>query len=106
MKLHGFLAQTLLAAGCSGAALAAIIADAELPKLPAIDFGNMTATAILGWYAWHTTTRTIPQLVSEFRHELQEVRETFRQEMQSERETHRAEVQHLREIGAGNQRAS
>jgi hypothetical protein len=37
---------------------------------PFAELGNLTSTAILGWYAWHTTTRSIPQLVADFRNEL------------------------------------
>jgi hypothetical protein len=29
-----------------------------LPLLP--DISNLTATAVLGWYAWHTVSKTIP----------------------------------------------
>jgi len=41
------------------------------------DFGTLTATSILGWYAWHTTTVTIPNLVSAFRDELAAIRRDF-----------------------------
>ncbi len=34
---------------------------------PVAELSNLTATAILGWYAWHTATRAIPQLVADFR---------------------------------------
>src|SRR3954470_12038882 len=37
---------------------------------PLAEFSNLTATAVLGWYAWHTATRTLPQLVEDFRREL------------------------------------
>lgn len=47
------------------AAVLALAADSPLSEL-----GNLTATAILGWYAWHTATKTIPQLVEDFRGEL------------------------------------
>ena len=47
------------------AAVLALAADSPLSEL-----GNLTATAILGWYAWHTSTKTIPQLVDDFRGEL------------------------------------
>lgn len=98
MKPTSLAAETATAGACAcGALLAQLLADAELPKLPSLDFGNLTATAILGWYAWHTTTRTIPQLVADFRQELHELRETFRQELQAERETHRTELLRLRE---------
>ena len=41
-----------------------------LAQLPLPEVGNLTATAMLGWYAWHTVARTIPELVSNFRAEL------------------------------------
>jgi hypothetical protein len=44
------------------------------------DLGNLTATAILGWYAWHTASRTIPELLSAFRQELAAARDEFREE--------------------------
>jgi hypothetical protein len=50
---------------CAVAVLMALAADPPFAQL-----SNLTATAILGWYAWHTATRTIPQLVENFRHEL------------------------------------
>lgn len=104
MKPVPFVSESLVAAGCASAAIAVqVVANAEIPNLPNLDFGNLTSTAILGWYAWHTTTRTIPQLVADFRRELQEIREAFRQELQAERETHRAEVLHLREVEAMHQ---
>jgi hypothetical protein len=37
---------------------------------PLAEFSNLTATAVLGWYAWHTATRTLPRLVEDFRREL------------------------------------
>jgi hypothetical protein len=41
-----------------------------LAQLPLPEVGNLTATAMLGWYAWHIVARTIPELVSNFRAEL------------------------------------
>lgn len=34
------------------------------------DFSSLSATAILGWYAWHTAYHTIPNLVAAFREEM------------------------------------
>lgn len=34
------------------------------------ELGNFSSSAILGWYAWHTASRTIPGLVRSFREEL------------------------------------
>lgn len=68
--------DNVLAAGCVlGSAIASwivpVLADAALPSnLPALDFGNLTSTAILGWYAWHTQTRTIPKMLDDYRAEM------------------------------------
>lgn len=91
-------AESILAAVCAGSALGVqLLADTDLPVLPNIDVGNLTATAILGWYAWHTTTRTIPQIVADFRHELQELRETLREELASQRSSYEIEMQRQRD---------
>lgn len=34
------------------------------------DLSSLSATAILGWYAWHTAYHTIPSLVAAFREEM------------------------------------
>ena len=69
--------------------LAGLAADVPLP-----DVSNLTATAMLGWYAWHTASRTIPDLVANFRAELAAERdnhratvECFCHELRSERDT-------------------
>lgn len=61
-------------------------------ELPDPDLSNLTATAILGWYAWHTASKTIPGLLADFRAELavkgaecRADREAFRREMSEER---------------------
>jgi hypothetical protein len=54
-----------------------LAADVPLP-----DVSNLTATAMLGWYAWHTASRTIPDLVA-----------NFRAELAAERDDHRAAVE-------------
>jgi hypothetical protein len=45
-----------------------------------LDFSTITATSVLGWYAWHTTYHTIPGLVRAFREELQAMRCAFGEE--------------------------
>jgi len=45
---------------------------AEIPVLQ--EFGSLTATAVLGWYAWHTATHVIPNLVAAFRDEMAKAR--------------------------------
>ena len=56
-----------------------------LAQLPMQDISNLTATAILGWYAWHTASRTIPQLVTDFREEMAAQREIYREETSAAR---------------------
>jgi hypothetical protein len=57
---------------------------------PLAEFSNLTATAVLGWYAWHTATRTLPQLI-----------ENFRRELAAERALHRSDRDcFLRELAA------
>jgi hypothetical protein len=46
---------------------------------------NLTATAILGWYAWYTASRVIPGLVQDFREELDAWRKDFRDEREATR---------------------
>ena len=65
---------------------------------PISGLSNLTATAILGWYAWQTATRTVPQLVADFRAELAATRDdhrhdrdTFFAEMSQERTARRAD---------------
>jgi hypothetical protein len=60
---------------CVFAVVLAVAADPPFAQV-----SNLTATAILGWYAWFTATRTIPQLVK-----------SFRQELATERSQHRTD---------------
>ena len=82
--------ETLIAGGCVLASAAAhwiapLVAQAIPHELPQIDFGNLTATAILGWYAWHTQTRTIPKMQDDFRSAIEKQRDDFREELIAER---------------------
>ncbi len=79
--------KTLFAPLFALAAVLALAADS-----PFSEVGNLPATAILGWYAWFTATKTIPQLVENFRSELASQRseqlgdrEAFLREMAEER---------------------
>lgn len=47
------------------------------------EFGNLTATAVLGWYAWHTAAKTIPTILRAFRDEMAAMRTEFRTERES-----------------------
>lgn len=75
---------------CPLFAVAAVLALAG--DSPVAEVSNLTATAVLGWYAWHTATKTIPQLVNDFRDELatertvhRDDRDAFLHEMAEER---------------------
>jgi len=64
-----------------GAALLAVnLADAVAPEL-----GNLTASAVLGWYAWYTATRTMPGMLRSFREEMTAARQDFRNETAAQR---------------------
>lgn len=76
---------------------------------PLPELSNLTATALLGWYAWHTATRTLPALVRAFREEMAAMRadsaverEAFHSELAAERlqrhADHMAIVEGLREL--------
>lgn len=95
MKITESLAFAVSAATAALAEFLAQAAPASEP-FPHLDLGNLTATGILGWYAWHTAARTIPGLVKDFREEAREQREAFKEEMRIEREGHRQEVLELR----------
>ncbi|HEY2883213.1 MAG TPA: hypothetical protein VGJ15_12285 [Pirellulales bacterium] len=71
-------------------AATAVMALATDPPLP--ELSNLTSTAVLAWYAWHTATRTLPKLIDDFRSELSTQRaqhrfdlESFLHEMTNER---------------------
>ncbi|MDZ4820122.1 MAG: hypothetical protein SGJ20_14235 [Planctomycetota bacterium] len=73
-----------------------------LANMPIDQVSNMTATAMLGWYVWHTSTRTLPELVADFRAELAIQRAEHREniellcsEINTEIERRRAEQQEL-----------
>lgn len=59
--------------------------------------GSASATALLGWYAWHTATKTIPNLVNDFRAEMKESREACATEKQGHLDAFRAELREERQ---------
>jgi hypothetical protein len=96
--------ETWLALASAVSALAATplaqVVSQTIPDVP--DWvSSVPATAILGWYAWHTTTRTIPQLVSDFRDDMKASRAEMRDELQAERNYHQANLKMLEELIAG-----
>lgn len=83
---------------------------------PVTDVSNLTATAILCWYAWHMAARTLPQVVKAFREEMARMRAEYRAEREclysvilSERERchndHLAIVEALNELSSRMQSA-
>lgn len=50
--------------------ISAGVVQLQAYALAAPELGNFSSTAILGWYAWHTASKTIPGLVRSFREEL------------------------------------
>ena len=106
LKMHPMNCVFSLVAFSAAALLAEQLSDLPLP-----DVGNVTATAILGWYAWYTASRTIPHLVKAFRDEMaasrlecRADREAFRSELADERHSrhadNRAVVEAIHELTA------
>lgn len=61
--------------------VALALAESVSPEL-----GNLTASAVLGWYAWYTATRTMPGMLRTFRDEMSAARQDFRQDCAALRE--------------------
>ena len=64
---------------------------------PLTELGNLSASAVLGWCAWHAATRTLPDMLAAFRAELaeqrahgREERQLFREELAAERQQRQA----------------
>ena len=57
--------------------------DGFAGELPIASFSNFTATAILGWYAWHTVSKTIPGVIRAFREETCALRAECRDEREA-----------------------
>jgi hypothetical protein len=83
----------LAAAGSAG------VAQWEFGRLEMPELGNLTASAILGWFAWHTAARTIPDLVAQFREELAVARADYRAHADALRAELAAWRAELRELG-------
>jgi hypothetical protein len=92
--------ETWLAVTSAISALAMTPIAQAIPDVP--DWvSSVPATAILGWYAWHTTTRTIPQLVADFREDMKAARAEMRTELQLERDAHQAHMKMLEDLISG-----
>jgi hypothetical protein len=63
----------------------------DVPSM--FDFSSLTATAVLGWYAWYTAYHAIPALVQAFRDE----QAALRADCAAERESLHAELAAERE---------
>jgi hypothetical protein len=61
--------------------VAFVLAETVAPEL-----GNVTASAVLGWYAWYTATRTTPGMLRSFRDEMNAARQDFRNDSAALRE--------------------
>jgi hypothetical protein len=66
-------ALRILAMAAAPTALAYALAERVAPEL-----GNLTASAVLGWFAWYTATRTVPGMLRSFRDEMNAARQDFR----------------------------
>ena len=100
-----FVTETVISIGAAGGAFlfGQVVDTPSIPGLPKLDLANLTATGILGWYAWHTASRAIPQMIRDFREESKEQREAFKEELRIERESHRDAVESLRDAMRGGQ---
>jgi hypothetical protein len=86
-----------------GVAAAAISADAILPLLaqavaPGISdfpFGSITASGVVCWYAYYTTAKTIPGIVSTHHEANDREREMFAKMIAEEREHHARQIDKL-----------
>ncbi len=79
-------------------AVPAVTTDSSAPLGWATALTGGSATAILGWYAWYTTTKTIPNLVDSFRAEMKAERDQHGEEMRA------ANDRHAEEMRAANER--
>ena len=70
---------------------------------------QLGAVGVLGWYAWHTASRTLPNLLSEYRAERSDERASFERMLAEQRESFAqrldSETDQFREIVA-EQRAA
>jgi hypothetical protein len=48
---------------------------------------QLGAVGVLGWYAWHTASRTLPNLLSEYRAERRDERASFERMLAEHRES-------------------
>lgn len=81
-----FAAAELVGAAIS--LLAATAADA-IPGIEGFpfkfDLNNTAAVGVLAWYAWHTASRTIPQIIADSRQEVMALTNKFVQELAANR---------------------
>lgn len=77
------------------AVLAVAFAESVAPEL-----GNLTASAVLGWYAWYTSTRTVPGMLRSFREEMNGARQDFRAETAALRDQLACEREYRHRDGA------
>lgn len=69
-----------------GAAIGGKLIAQAAGEMPAIaDVANLTAVSAIIYLFFHTTTKTIPNIVKDFREEMREAREAHKEEMRETR---------------------
>lgn len=78
----------------------AIIAVGQADNVPSWVTGSttITGTLVLGWFAWYTITKTLPEMQRAFRDELVKERELFKQMMDDKDGRHERETGELRRM--------
>lgn len=80
-----------------------LIAQVTGSGLADFPFGSITASGVLCWYAYHTTAKTIPGLITNWQEEQREERTVFAEQLERERQHHAAQIAlleaRLRDLG-------
>lgn len=59
---------------------------------------TLTGTFILGWFVWHTVTKTIPELQTLFREELKNERENYGKLLADKDDRHERQINSLQKM--------
>lgn len=92
--LTGLVATVAIGAEAGWPLLAQAVEASGLAEFP---FGNITAIGVLCWYAYHTTAKTIPGLISSYQDEQQKERTMFVAMINTERDHHAMQIDKLGE---------
>lgn len=95
MRAHSMSFDLSTAPVLTTASLGAIgiVAQLALPGIPDFKaFGDLFGIVFVTWYAWHTTSRTIPELVANFRDEQRLERERADKRIEDERADNREQL--------------